>query len=75
MSDNNDDDTTGLADPFYYEDSVSQRAMAFYYIAKMSDTIKDPAIKDLCLTMLRKINASVKAPSTAELRSIEGGQS
>jgi hypothetical protein len=49
--------------------------MAFYYIAKMSDTIKDPAIKDLCLTMLRKINASVKAPSTAELRSIEGGQS
>ena len=72
MSDNNDNDTNDLADPFYYDDSVSQRAMAFYYVAKLSDTIKDKALKELCLTMLRKLNASVKAPSTAELRSIEG---
>ncbi len=73
MSDNNDDDTGELADPFYYEDSVSQRAMAFYYVAKLSDTIKDRAIKELCLTMLRKLNGSIRAPSTAELRSIDGG--
>jgi hypothetical protein len=73
MSDNNDDGTDDLADPFYYEDSVSQRAMAFYYVAKLSDTIKDRAIKELCLTMLRKLNGSIKAPSTAELRSIDGG--
>ncbi|MGD0562044.1 MAG: hypothetical protein ABSA66_03055 [Roseiarcus sp.] len=73
MSDNNNDDTDDLADPFYYEDSVSQRAMAFYYVAKLSDTIKDKAIKELCLTMLRKLNGSIKAPSTAELRTIDGG--
>jgi hypothetical protein len=74
MSDNNDNDTNDLADPFYYDDSVSQRAMAFYYVAKLSDTIKDKALKELCMTMLRKLNATVKAPSSAELRSIEGGK-
>ncbi len=73
MSDNDDDDTADLADPFSYDDSVSQRAMAFYYVAKLSDTIKDKAIKELCLTMLRKLNGSIKAPSTAELRAIDGG--
>ena len=30
MSDNDNGDTDDLADPFYYDDSVSQRAMAFY---------------------------------------------
>jgi hypothetical protein len=74
MSDNNDNDTSDLSDPFYYDDSVSQRAMAFYYVAKLSDTIKDEAVKELCVTMLRKLNASVKAPPAADLRSIEGGK-
>ena len=73
MSDNNNDNTGDLNDPFYYDNSVSQRAMAFYYVAKLSDTVKDKAIKELCLTMLRKLNGSIKAPATAELRSIEGG--
>jgi hypothetical protein len=73
MSDNNNDGVDDLSDPFYYDDSVSQRAMAFYYVAKLSDTVKDKAIKELCLTMLRKLNGSIRAPSTAELRSIEGG--
>jgi hypothetical protein len=73
MSDDDNDDTADLADPFYYDDAVSQRAMAFYYVAKLSDTIKDKAIKELCLTMLRKLNGSVRAPSTAELRAIDGG--
>jgi hypothetical protein len=74
MSDNNDNDMNDLSDPFYYDYSISQRAMAFYYLAKLSDTIKDKATKELCLTMLRKLNASVKSPASAELRSIEGGQ-
>ncbi|MGD0185088.1 MAG: hypothetical protein ABSC25_07520 [Roseiarcus sp.] len=73
MSDNNNDDADGLADPFYYEDSISQRAMAFYYVAKISDTVKDKAVRELCLTMLRKLNSSIKAPSTAELHAIDGG--
>ena len=66
MSDNNNDGADGLADPFYYDDSISQRAMAFYYVARLSDTVKDKATKELCLTMLRKLNGSIKAPSTAE---------
>ena len=72
MSDNNSDGPDGLADPFYYDDSISQRAMAFYYVAKLSDTVKDKATKELCLTMLRKLNGSIKAPSTAELHAIDG---
>jgi len=47
--------------------------MAFYHVAKLADTIKDMVVKEQCLTMLRKLNASVKTPSTADLRSIEGG--
>ena len=73
MSDNNNEGPDGLADPFYYDDSISQRAMAFYYVARLSDTVKDKATKELCLTMLRKLNGSIKAPSTAELLSIDGG--
>lgn len=74
MTDNtDDDDMDGLSDPFSYEDLISQRAMAFYHVARLTDTVQDEAVKDLCLTMLRKLNASIKSPSTAELRSIEGG--
>jgi len=72
MSDDTHDDVIDLADPSDYEDMVSQRALAFCHVAKVADTIKDEAVKELCLTMLRKLNASIKTPSTAELRSIEG---
>lgn len=73
MTDNtDDDDMDGLSDPFSYEDLISQRAMAFYHVARLTDVVQDEAVKDLCLTMLRKLNASIKAPSTAELRTIEG---
>ena len=73
MSDDTHDHTIDLAEPYDYEDPVSQRAMAFCHVAKLADTIKDEAIKEMCLTMLRKLNASIKTPSTADLRSIEGG--
>ena len=74
MSDDvNDDDIIDLADPSEYADQVSQRTMAFCHLAKLTDTIEDGAVKELCLTMLRKLNSSIRAPSTAELRSIESG--
>jgi hypothetical protein len=73
MSDDTHYHTIDLAEPYDYEDPVSQRAMAFCHVAKLADTIKDEAIKELCLTMLRKLNASIRTPSTADLRSIEGG--
>jgi hypothetical protein len=74
MTDHTDDDMDGLSDPFSYEDLVSQRAMAFYHVAKLTDSVQDEAVKELCLTMLRKLNASIRAPSTADLRTIEGGK-
>ncbi|QGM97830.1 hypothetical protein [Methylocystis parvus] len=74
MNDGTNDDMDGLADPFSYEDLVSQRAMAFYHVARLTDTVQDEAVKELCLTMLRKLNASIRAPSTAELRTIEGSK-
>ena len=73
MSDDTHDHMTDLAEPFDYEDPVSRRAMAFCHVAKLADTIIDEAVKELCLTMPRKLNASIKTPSTADLRSIEGG--
>jgi len=75
MGDDRHDDSSDQSDPFYYEDAVSQRAMAFCHVAKFTDTVKDEAVRELCLTMLRKLNASVKANSMAELHSIEGGRS
>lgn len=74
MTDHTNDDMDGLADPFSYEDLVSQRAMAFYHVARLTDTVQDEAVKELCLTMLRKLNASIKSPSTAELRAIDGSK-
>ncbi len=73
MSDDTHDDMINLVDPSEYEDPVSQRAMAFCHVAKLADTVQDEAVKELCLTMLRKLNASIRTPSTADLRSIEGG--
>jgi len=73
MSDDTHDDMINLVDPSEYEDPVSQRAMAFCHVAKLTDTVQDEAVKELCLTMLRKLNGSIRTPSTADLRSIEGG--
>jgi hypothetical protein len=74
MSDDTHDDMNDLADPCSYQDTVSQRAIAFSHVAKLTDTVKDEAVRELCMTMLRKLNASTKAGSTAELRTIEGGK-
>jgi hypothetical protein len=66
------DDMLNLVDPSEYEDPVSQRAMAFCHVAKLADTVQDEAVKELCLTMLRKLNASIRTPSGGP-PSIEGG--
>ena len=68
------DDVTELDHPADYQDTVSQRAMAFCHVAKLADSIRDESIKEECLVMLRKLNTSIKAPSTAAVVSIEGRQ-
>jgi hypothetical protein len=65
------DDLNGSQEPFNYQDTISQRAMAFCHLAKLADKVKDEAVKELCLTMLRKINANVRSPVTGDLRSVE----
>jgi hypothetical protein len=37
----------------------------------LADKVKDEAVKELCLTMLRKINANVRSQVTHDLRSFE----
>jgi hypothetical protein len=57
-----------------FQDVISQRAIAFCNVAKLADSVKDPTVKELCLAMMRKVSASVKSPSTAEVRVLTGGQ-
>ena len=57
-----------------FQDVLSQRAIAFCNLAKLADNAKDPAVKELCLTMMRKVSASVRSPSTAEVRVVSGGR-
>jgi hypothetical protein len=59
MSDDTHDDTNDLSHPFYYEDTLSQRAVAFYHVAKLTDSDKNETVKELCRTILRKLNASI----------------
>jgi len=70
MSDNYHDDLDGFADPFVYEDTIAQRAMAFCQLAKVADSVSDAAVRELCLTMLRKLNANVRTPAAGELHTI-----
>jgi hypothetical protein len=65
------DDLNGSQDPFNYQDTISQREMAFCHLAMLADKVKDEAVKELCLTMLRKINANVRSQVTGDLRSVE----
>ena len=71
MSDDTHDHTIDLAEPYDYEDPVSQRAVTFCHVDRLADTIRDESVKEFCLTMLRKLNASIRTPSAADLRSIE----
>ena len=70
MSDDSYDDLNGSYDPFCYEDPISERAMVFHHLARLTDELKDAEVRDLCLTVLRKLNASIRVP-TGELRSVK----
>jgi hypothetical protein len=72
MSDDTNDPTE-LDYASDFQDVISQRAIAFCNLAKLADNVKDAAIKELCLAMMRKVSASVKSPSTAEVRLLAGG--
>lgn len=55
MIDDTYDDIGESYEPFYYEDPISERAMVFHHVARLTDEIKDPEVKNLCMTILRKL--------------------
>jgi hypothetical protein len=62
-------------DPTAFEDFVAQRAIAFCYLVRVSEMTKDQTAKELTFTMMRKVNISIRTPSTADLKvmDIKGG--
>jgi len=65
MTDDIENDVVCLSDPFGYDDTISQRATAFAQLAALTNAMKDDEIRELSLIMLRKINASIRLPSSA----------
>ncbi|MDE2361528.1 MAG: hypothetical protein KGM42_02530 [Hyphomicrobiales bacterium] len=75
MSDDTDnDDILDLADPSEFQDAVSQRAVAFCHVARVADAVGDAAVREQCLAMLRKLNASIRTPPAAQLVVIDDGR-
>lgn len=76
MSDDDDMDDAALdlndLDPTVFEDFVAQRAIAFCYLVRASEMARDQTAKELTFTMMRKVNMSIRTPSTADLKSIDG---
>jgi hypothetical protein len=66
---NGSDDNHEL-DYFDFQDVVAQRTVAFAHLAKLADAVRDETVKELCLSMLRKVSATIKTPSTADIRLI-----
>jgi len=76
MRDDDDDDHEDSAyvddfDPSVFDDFVSQRAVAFVYLARFAESAKDQTAKDLTFTMMRKLSMSIRTPSTADLKVVD----
>jgi hypothetical protein len=66
-----DDAYTEEFDPTVFEDFVSQRAIAFVYLARFAEGAKDQTAKELTFTMMRKLSMSIRTPSTADLKVVD----
>lgn len=67
MTDNMNDDTEYYAD---FQDVVAQRTIAFSRLAQVTGAAKDERVREICLTMMRKVCASIRTPATGEVRLI-----
>lgn len=70
MSDETENGIVRLSNPLGYDDTISQRASSLAELAALTNTISDEEIREICIVMMRKINASIKLPSTASISSI-----
>ena len=67
MSDEMNDEVEYFAD---FQDVVAQRTIAFCRLAQITGTAQDERVRELCLTMMRKVCASIKTPASGEVRLI-----
>lgn len=67
MSDDMNEEVEYFAD---FQDVVAQRTIAFCRLAQITGAAQDERIRELCLTMMRKVCASVRTPASGEVRLI-----
>lgn len=67
MTDDMNDEVEYFAD---FQDVVAQRTIAFCRLAQVTGAAKDERVHEICLTMMRKVCASIRTPSTGEVRLI-----
>jgi hypothetical protein len=72
MTDDMNEDVEYFAD---FQDVVAQRTLAFCRLAQVSSAMKDEQVREICLTMMRKVCASIRTPSTGEVRLISDADS
>ena len=65
--DNMNDEVEYYAD---FQDVVAQRTIAFCRLAQVTGAAKDERVREICLTMMRKVCSSIRTPSTGEVRLI-----
>lgn len=67
MSGDDEDDYVEDSDTSLYEDIVSQRCAAFVNLGNLAERAKNPVVKELTYSMMKKLCLSLKMPSTAEI--------
>jgi hypothetical protein len=65
MAQSPDDDDLGYYGEF--QDIIAQRTMTFCSLAKVAAGLKDEAVREQCMAMMHKINASIRTPPSAEV--------
>jgi hypothetical protein len=72
MTDDINDEVEYFAD---FQDVVAQRTIAFCRLAQITGSAQDERVRELCLTMMRKVCASIKTPASGEVRLISEPES
>jgi hypothetical protein len=75
MADDSDDDLVEDASHDSFEDPIAERARSFVLLATCADSLRNETARELTFTFMRKLTASIRTPSTAEVVSITGGKS
>lgn len=72
MTDDLNDEVEYYAD---FQDIVAQRTIAFCRLAQVTGSAKDERVREICLTMMRKVCSSIRTPATGEVRLITDAES